>query len=67
MMLEATNIGVDNIWIDLFDREKVKEHFSLEEGIEPVCLIPLGYRDDACPVSPMHNQRKPLEETVEYL
>ena len=25
MMLEATNVGVDNIWIELFDVDKMRE------------------------------------------
>ena len=65
MMLEATNVGVDNIWIELFDKNKVKEYFNIKE--EPICLIPLGYRTDDCPVNPNHTNRKELSETVTYL
>ena len=65
MMLEATNVGVDNIWVEMFDSNKVKELFHITK--EPICLIPLGYKDDNYPGNPMHNVRKELEETVEYL
>ncbi len=66
MMLEATNIGVDNIWIEMFDKETLKHEFNLEENIEPICLIPLGYKTDDCKPSPMHDKRKDLSEIVEY-
>ena len=67
MMLEATNIGVNSIWIRMFDREDVKREFNLPSNIIPICIIPLGYKDEKCNPSPLHNQRKPLTETVEYI
>ena len=67
MMLEATNIGVQNIWIELFDEEVLRREFELEENLIPVCLIPIGYEDRNCPMSPNHLKRKNIEELVEYL
>lgn len=67
MMLEATNLGVDNIWIEMFDKDKLKEIFKLESSIEPICLMPLGYRKEDSKPSPLHSIRKPLQETVKYL
>lgn len=67
MMLEATNIGVDNIWIKMFDKNKLKEEFTLGENIEPICLIPLGYKAEDYQGNPLHNVRKDLEETVTFL
>lgn len=67
MMLEATNTGVDNIWIEMFNKNELKKLFNLDEAIEPICLIPLGYRADDCPENPMHNQRKDLSDTVEFI
>ncbi len=66
MMLEATNIGVDNIWIEMFDKDIIKQEFNLGESIEPICLIPLGYKTDDCMPSPMHNKRKDISEIIEY-
>lgn len=66
MMLEATNLGIDNIWIELFDKEKLIQEFNLGDNI-PVCLIPIGYKSDGCPLSPLHNVRKDLNETVIYV
>ena len=67
IMLEATNVGVDNIWIKYFDEEKLKTVFELDEGIEPVCLIPLGYRTEDYSGSPYHLKRKSIEEIVKYI
>ena len=66
-MLEATNIGIDNIWIDLFDRNKVIELFNIPNNLKPVALLPLGYKTDDCPNSPGHNTRKNIEELVKYV
>lgn len=67
MMLEATNIGIDNIWIEMFDIEALKKEFNLKENLEPICLIPLGYASEDYTGNPMHNQRKDLEDIVEYI
>ena len=67
LMLMATNLGLDNIWIEMFDREKLISLFSLEENIEPVCLIPIGYKAEDCPESINHHNRKALTEIVKYI
>ena len=67
VMLAATNYGVDNIWIKLFDKEKIIEEFNLSDNLEPVCLMPLGYRREDYKGSPWHNIRKSLDEIVTYL
>ena len=67
MMLEATNLGIDNIWIEMFDSKKLKEEFNLEKNIEPICLIPLGYRTDDYKENPTHNIRKNINEIVKYI
>lgn len=67
MMLGATSVGVDNIWIEMFDKNKIREYFHLPNNIEPICLIPLGYRTEDYQGNPLHNKRKDLNETVEYI
>ena len=67
MMLEATNLGVDNIWIEMFDKKELKKEFNLEDNIEPICLIPIGYQSDDYQGNPLHNQRKDLKETTEFI
>ena len=67
MMLEATNVGIDNIWIEMFDKQELKKEFGLEDGVEPICLIPIGYKDDGYKGNPLHNVRKALDETVKFI
>ena len=66
MMLEATNIGVDNIWVDMFDRDILREEFSIPEDLVPVCILPAGYKSKICPPSPFHKIRKDIDKLVEY-
>ena len=67
IMLGATNYGVDNIWIKLFDKEKIKEEFNLDDNLEVVCLMPFGYRSEDYAGSIWHNDRKSLDEVVSYM
>lgn len=67
MILEATNQGLDNIWIEMFDKELLKKEFNINDNIEPICLLPIGYKTDDYLESPMHNVRKELEEMVRYM
>ena len=66
MILEATNLNVDNIWVELFDENILREEFNIPKEIVPVCLLPMGYKDIDCPVNPMHNIRKNIVDLVEY-
>ncbi len=36
MMLEATNIGVDNIWVESFDENILREEFEIPNELTPV-------------------------------
>lgn len=67
MMLEATNLGVDNIWIKHFDENVVRKEFDLPKSVYPVCLLPLGYRAEDYAGNPLHNKRKALAEYVHFV
>lgn len=67
MLLEATNVGVDSIWIDLFDENVLREEFNIPDKLVPVALIMLGYRSDDCPYSANHDKRKKLDEIVQHI
>ena len=67
MMLEATNLGIDNIWVEMFDEKVLCSEFNLASNLVPVVVLPLGYKTDDCPASPNHNKRKDLDEIVEYI
>lgn len=66
MMLEATNLDVDNIWIESFDEVILREEFNISDEFIPVCLLPLGYKTEDCPINPLHDKRKNIEDLVEY-
>ena len=66
MMLEATNIGVDNIWVESFDEDILREEFNIPSEYTHVCLLPLGYKAVDCPINPLHEKRKNIEDIVEY-
>ena len=66
MMLEATNVGIDNIWIELFDENVLRDEFEIPNNLIPVCLLPIGYKDNSCPPSPFHEVRKEIKDIVEY-
>ena len=66
MMLEATNLNVDNIWVESFDEKILREEFDIPSEYTPYLLMPLGYKAEDCPMNPLHNKRKGIEELVEY-
>ncbi len=66
IMLEATNLGVDNIWVESFDENILKEEFKIPNELTPILLMPLGYKSNDCPINPLHNIRKSLEDIIEY-
>ena len=67
MMLAATSLGVDNIWTWAWGNDELAKKFDLPETIEPVCVLPLGYRSEEDHGSTLHDQRKEIAELVEYL
>lgn len=67
MMLEATNIWVDSIRVEMFDPILAKELFCLPKNLEPVCLMPLWYRQDDCTPSHLHSTKKDNSDLVIYV
>ena len=67
MLLEATNVGVDNTWVDLFDEDVLREEFSIPDELVPIALIMLGYRSDDCPYNVNHDKRKNIDEIVQFI
>lgn len=66
MMLESTNQWLGNIWIEIFDRDVMREEFNIPENLVPICLLPMWYKADDCPMNPTHNVRKSIDELAEY-
>ncbi len=67
MMLQTTALGLGSTWVCWFDMAVVKEQFNLPEQIEPYAILPIGYPSEQSIPSPSHENRKTLDETVQYL
>lgn len=68
MMLEATDLGLDSLWVCAFNPEIVKSEFNVPENIEPINILALGYSDKEPASKERHNTtRKPLEEMIDYV
>jgi nitroreductase len=67
MILQAQELGLGTVLVGVFDAEELRRAFNLPDNLVPSLVIPLGYAAaDAAP-APMHEQRKPLSETVIYV
>lgn len=60
IMLEASALGLGNVWVGSFDPAQVKADFPELEGYEPVALFPVGYA--AAEAGPNHGKRQTVEE-----
>lgn len=60
IMMEATALGLGNVWVGSFDPAKVKELFPETEGYEVTVLLPVGV--PAQEAGPNHGKRKKIEE-----
>ena len=67
LMMEAWDQGVGSTWVMYFDPEAIKTEFALPENLIPAALLVMGYPAGDAEINPLHNQKKPLNETVTYL
>lgn len=67
IMLAAAEAGLGTCWVNLFPNSQANEAFDLPESIVPVLLMPIGYAALDAKPSRLHDERKPLEETVTYV
>lgn len=64
LVLAAADQGLGSCWVCNFQVEKLTQYLQLEEGVEPVAMIPLGYPDEAKVNDVL--KRKPVNEWVQY-
>lgn len=67
MMLEAADLGVGSVWVDVFPNTLTAREFNLPESVKPVCLMLMGYAKEGVVPSPMHTDLRPINEMVKYL
>ena len=59
IMLEASALGLGNVWVGSFDPAKIKSDFPETADYEIVCLFPVGI--PAAGAGPKHDERLPME------
>lgn len=67
MMLAAYEVGIGTTWVGSFNPNKVKELFALPENIVPIAFLPSGYPAEGAHPAHLHEERKAITETVEYI
>ena len=66
IMLAVHDLGLGSTWVGYFDPLALRKLFNLPDSIIPVAIFPIGHlAPDAKPAS-LHDQRRPLTETVVY-
>jgi nitroreductase len=66
MTLQATALGLGTCWICNFDARVTSELLELDDRLEPMVLLPLGYPLDRVDPERHHEKRKPLSEIVTF-
>lgn len=68
MMLMATDLGLDTLWMTWFDDKIIRSEFNIADNLEIVNLLLIGYGDDKLQSPDRHSTtRKPLSETVTFI
>lgn len=65
IMLEASALGLGNVWVGSFDPAKIKADFPETAGYEVVALFPVGHAD--IQTSANHEKRQSSEEFVSFI
>jgi nitroreductase len=62
MVLKITDLGLGTCWVCNFNPDVIKEKLSLDEGVEPIALLPVGYpqTEEVAPAG--EKKRKALNE-----
>ena len=64
LMLAAKNEGLATLWVGSFDPALLRDILPGTEGYELVAMINVGYPSADSQPSPMHSERKTIEELV---
>lgn len=65
IVLKVTDLDLATCWVCNFDPQILKEKLSLEEDLEPIVILPIGYpREDDERVK---RKRKSLDEIVRWI
>lgn len=64
IMLAVHDLGLGSTWVGHFDPAVFRVLFNLPANVVPVALFPIGHPASDARPSPMHAQRRELEELV---
>ena len=64
LMLAAENEGLATLWVGSFDPALLRDILPGTEGYDLVAMINVGYPSADSQPSPMHSERKTIEELV---
>ncbi|MBE6030676.1 MAG: nitroreductase [Clostridiales bacterium] len=67
MMLQAWELGIGSCWVGMFDDIAVSKAFNLPDNVKPAAFLPIGYLVENSRPAKLHDQIRPIEETVAYL
>lgn len=68
MMMEATALGLGNVWIGGFDPEVISREFNLPENLEPISILAIGYAAGQPVSANRHDKtRKSLDDILVHL
>lgn len=65
IMLEASALGLGNVWVGSFDPARIKADFPETDGYEVVALFPVGQPD--AQTSANHEKRQGIEEFASFI
>lgn len=65
--LQVACCGLGTTWVGYFDPAKLVAEFQIPQNLTPIAIFPIGYPTAEAQPSPMHTQRKALEEMITYL
>jgi nitroreductase len=67
MMLQATDLGLNSVWICYFKPDVIRKEFDIPENMEIVNILAIGYGAGETESPDRHSKtRKPLSEIVSY-
>jgi nitroreductase len=66
LMFQAVELGLGTLWVMFFDPEKLAGEFALPDNLVPTALLILGYPAEDSAPTPMHTQRRPLDDLVTW-
>lgn len=67
MMLEAADLGLGSLWINLFSNSEAEREFGLPPEQKALLLMDIGYAAPDAEPSSRHGGKRPAEELVRYI